>query len=117
MAEIISDDVKLPGAWPSVFVMRDRIALNIKSVDYAFLEETVEGESQLLSPIQPCSQECIGSHTCCWQSPSASLLLLFNTLTRRSGALLLPPSSLPIPMIVLLHASGLPMSMTRYDMI
>ncbi|KAG2707320.1 hypothetical protein I3760_05G143300 [Carya illinoinensis] len=48
MAKIISDDVKLLGAWPSVFVMRPRIALNIKSVDYKFLEETLGCKSQLL---------------------------------------------------------------------
>ena len=41
-------EVKLLGAWPSPFVMRARIALNIKSVKYEFLEETFEPKSQLL---------------------------------------------------------------------
>ncbi|KAK1324647.1 Glutathione S-transferase U17 [Acorus calamus] len=34
--------VKLLGVWTSPFVMRPRIALNLKSVDYEFLEETHE---------------------------------------------------------------------------
>ncbi|CAK7341903.1 unnamed protein product [Dovyalis caffra] len=34
-----NSDVKLKEAWPSSFMMRPRIALNIKSVEYKFLEE------------------------------------------------------------------------------
>ncbi|XP_010255950.1 PREDICTED: glutathione S-transferase U17-like [Nelumbo nucifera] len=46
-------DVKLLGAWPSPFVMRARIALNIKSVDYEFLQETFGSKSQLLLQSNP----------------------------------------------------------------
>ncbi|XP_031259239.1 glutathione S-transferase U17-like [Pistacia vera] len=46
-------DVKVLGAWPSPFVMRARIALNIKSVDYEFLEETLGSKSELLLKSNP----------------------------------------------------------------
>ncbi|KAJ6890055.1 hypothetical protein NC651_023745 [Populus alba x Populus x berolinensis] len=46
-------DVKLIGAWPSPFVMRPRIALNIKSEGYEFLEETLGSKSQLLLESNP----------------------------------------------------------------
>ncbi|KAK2990767.1 hypothetical protein RJ640_012668 [Escallonia rubra] len=46
-------DVKVLGAWPSPFVMRARIALNIKSVDYEFLEETFGAKSELLLKSNP----------------------------------------------------------------
>jgi glutathione S-transferase len=46
-------DVKLIGAWPSPFVMRPRIALNIKSAGYEFLEETLGSKSQLLLESNP----------------------------------------------------------------
>lgn len=46
--------MKLLGAWPSPFAMRARIALNIKSVDYEFLEETsMESKSELLLKSNP----------------------------------------------------------------
>jgi len=46
-------DVKVLGAWPSPFVMRARIALYIKSVDYEFLEETLAPKSELLLQSNP----------------------------------------------------------------
>lgn len=46
-------DVRLLGAWPSPFVLRARVALNIKSVDYEFLEETFAPKSQLLLESNP----------------------------------------------------------------
>ncbi|KAK7317550.1 hypothetical protein RJT34_01889 [Clitoria ternatea] len=50
---IMKSEVKLLGAWPSPFVMRARIALNIKSVEYEFLEEKLESKSQLLLQSNP----------------------------------------------------------------
>lgn len=46
-------DVKVIGAWPSPYVMRARIALNIKSVDYEFLQEQLGGKSELLLKSNP----------------------------------------------------------------
>lgn len=47
------DGVKLIGAWPSPYVMRARIALNIKSVDYQFIEEKFRSKSELLLKSNP----------------------------------------------------------------
>ena len=41
-------DVKLVGVWPSPFLLRVRIALNLKNVDYDFLEEKHGSKSKLL---------------------------------------------------------------------
>lgn len=49
----MTKSVKLLGAWPSPFVLRARIALNIKSVNYEFLEETFGSKSQLLLQSNP----------------------------------------------------------------
>ncbi|KAJ7943548.1 Glutathione S-transferase [Quillaja saponaria] len=48
-----SNNVKLLGAWASPFVLRVRIALNIKSVNYEFLQETFGSKSQLLLQSNP----------------------------------------------------------------
>ncbi|CAI9775321.1 unnamed protein product [Fraxinus pennsylvanica] len=48
-----SEDVKLLGGWPSPYVMRPRIALNIKSVNYEFLEEKFGSKSDLLLKSNP----------------------------------------------------------------
>ncbi|XP_025013289.2 pentatricopeptide repeat-containing protein At1g05670, mitochondrial [Ricinus communis] len=53
LVTMAKSEVKLLGAWPSPFVMRPRIALNIKSVDYEFLEETFGSKSQLLLESNP----------------------------------------------------------------
>ncbi|PHT67956.1 hypothetical protein T459_27443 [Capsicum annuum] len=47
------NDVKLLGSWPSTFVMRPRIALNIKSVGYDFLEEQLSSRSDVLLRSNP----------------------------------------------------------------
>ncbi|MGD7361375.1 glutathione S-transferase N-terminal domain-containing protein, partial [Ralstonia pseudosolanacearum] len=47
------DDVKILGAWPSPFVMRPRIALNLKNVDYEFVVETMQPKSELLLKTNP----------------------------------------------------------------
>ncbi|KAM7468584.1 hypothetical protein LguiB_016146 [Lonicera macranthoides] len=41
-------DVKILVAWPSLFMMRARIALNIKSVDYECFEEKFGSKIELL---------------------------------------------------------------------
>lgn len=47
-------EVKVLGTWASPFVMRVRIALNIKSVAYEFLQERLwEGKSELLLKSNP----------------------------------------------------------------
>ncbi|GAV65393.1 GST_C domain-containing protein/GST_N_3 domain-containing protein [Cephalotus follicularis] len=45
--------VKVLGAWPSPFVMRARIALNLKAVDYEFVVETMHPKSELLLKSNP----------------------------------------------------------------
>ncbi|CAN1151351.1 Glutathione S-transferase U17 [Linum perenne] len=46
-------NVKVIGAWPSPYVMRPRIALNIKSVEYEFLQEQFGTKSELLLKSNP----------------------------------------------------------------
>ncbi|CAI0379498.1 unnamed protein product [Linum tenue] len=53
MANNNNGDVKLIGAWPSPFVMRPRIAFNIKSVEYEFLQEQFGSKSDLLLKSNP----------------------------------------------------------------
>lgn len=48
-----SKEVKVLGGWPSPFVMRATIALNIKSVDYDFLPEKFGSKSELLLKSNP----------------------------------------------------------------
>ncbi|OIV89159.1 hypothetical protein TanjilG_26014 [Lupinus angustifolius] len=50
---IKSDDVKLIGGWQSAFVWRARVALNLKAVNFEFLEETIGQKSQLLLESNP----------------------------------------------------------------
>lgn len=47
------NEVKLLGSWPSPFVMRPRIAFNLKSIDYEFVEETMAPKSELLLRSNP----------------------------------------------------------------
>ncbi|VFQ95217.1 unnamed protein product [Cuscuta campestris] len=48
-----ADDVKLLGTWWSPFVLRARIALNLKSVEYEFIEEPMFPKSELLLKSNP----------------------------------------------------------------
>ncbi|XP_022556390.1 glutathione S-transferase U18 isoform X2 [Brassica napus] len=50
---MVTGDVKLIGSWASVFVMRTRIALNLKSISYEFLQETYGTKSELLLKSNP----------------------------------------------------------------
>ncbi|RID48739.1 hypothetical protein BRARA_I05228 [Brassica rapa] len=50
---MVTGDVKLIGSWASVFVMRARIALNLKSISYEFLQETYGTKSELLLKSNP----------------------------------------------------------------
>ncbi|XP_060214475.1 glutathione S-transferase U17-like [Lycium barbarum] len=47
------NNLKILGAWPSPYVMRPRIALNIKSLGYDFLEEQFDSKSDLLLKSNP----------------------------------------------------------------
>ncbi|KAG9133499.1 hypothetical protein Leryth_022676 [Lithospermum erythrorhizon] len=48
-----SDNVKLLGGWMSPFVIRVRIALNIKAIKYEFVEENMGAKSELLLKSNP----------------------------------------------------------------
>ncbi|XP_038977478.1 glutathione S-transferase U17-like [Phoenix dactylifera] len=53
MASVGGKHVKLLGGWASPFVIRTRIALNLKGVDYEFLEEVFGVKSELLLESNP----------------------------------------------------------------
>lgn len=46
-------EVKLLGVWASPFVLRPRVALNIKNVDYTFVQENMAAKSELLLKSNP----------------------------------------------------------------
>ncbi|KAH0866488.1 hypothetical protein HID58_083699 [Brassica napus] len=64
---MVTGDVKLIGSWASVFVMRARIALNLKSISYEFLQETYGTKSELLVKSNPYIDEA-------WSSYGSSIL-------------------------------------------
>ncbi|CAL5355026.1 unnamed protein product [Camellia sinensis] len=49
----MDDDINLLGGWPSPFVNRVQIALNLKSISYEFLEENFNAKSELLLKSNP----------------------------------------------------------------
>ncbi|GAA0142087.1 transferase [Lithospermum erythrorhizon] len=48
-----TSEVKVLGIWPSPYVIRARIALNIKSVNYEFVQEPIGSKSELLLKSNP----------------------------------------------------------------
>ncbi|CAK9134323.1 unnamed protein product [Ilex paraguariensis] len=46
-------DVKLVGSWPSPYVNRVQVALNVKSIDYEFIEENLAAKSNSLLKSNP----------------------------------------------------------------
>ncbi|CAH9090215.1 unnamed protein product [Cuscuta epithymum] len=48
-----SDQVKLLGAWWSPYVLRIRVLLNLKSIDYEFVEVQIKPKSELLLQLNP----------------------------------------------------------------
>ncbi|KAK7307175.1 hypothetical protein VNO77_40003 [Canavalia gladiata] len=47
------NDLKLLGAWFSPFPLRVQIALNLKGLEYEFVEETLDSKSELLLKSNP----------------------------------------------------------------
>jgi glutathione S-transferase len=56
-------EVKLLGAWPSPFVMRARIALNIKAFEYEFLEP----KNQLIFQFNPVYKALVRENCCAFR--------------------------------------------------
>jgi glutathione S-transferase len=53
MAATTADKIRLIGGWASPFVMRVRIALHLKGIEYEMLQETFEKKSKLLLRSNP----------------------------------------------------------------
>ncbi|KAG9147632.1 hypothetical protein Leryth_015711 [Lithospermum erythrorhizon] len=54
---MVNGDVKLLGSFASPFVLRVKIALNIKSINYEFIQENVMNKSEMLLKSNPIHQK------------------------------------------------------------
>ncbi|KAK9107830.1 hypothetical protein Syun_023841 [Stephania yunnanensis] len=98
-----ASDVKLVGAWVSPFVTRPRIALNLKAVEYEFLEEVIGTKSELLLKSNPVYKKIpVLLHR--YRPICESLIILEYIDETWTSA---PPSSLPTPMTAPLPAFGI----------
>ncbi|KAI3858939.1 hypothetical protein MKW98_028672, partial [Papaver atlanticum] len=87
MAGSRSEEVKVLSGWTNLFVMRPRIALNINSVEYDFLEETFRSKSDFLLKSNPIYKKILVMIQALSRHSSITILSLNNSSisTRRSG--------------------------------
>ncbi|KAL3654171.1 hypothetical protein CASFOL_003852 [Castilleja foliolosa] len=71
--------VKVLGSWASPYANKVQIALNLKSIDYEFIQEDVSNKSQLLLESNPFTRKSL--FLSMMGSPYASPSSLFNTST------------------------------------